>query len=168
MKLKVLIASSIILGIIILTSILLLTKKHPVTFVIKGQTISCQVGHLDEANNPVLEEKYLKHLELFSKYLVSRIIIDSNKVFHCIVPNLQITDNKETIWSVFSTKYFLEYSIIFMSNIGDTINSLISIPLYKDKNKLFYDVILGSKQNELKNIPVCDPSFIKPCMIRIK
>lgn len=91
---------------------------------------------------------------------------DSANNFHCIVPALKIADNKNTIWSIFSAKYFLDVPVVCISGKGDTLNGLSMLPLTRIDRNLFARIILNKHLSEIKYVPVCDQSMIKPCRIR--
>ena len=143
-----------------------LSKSSVKIEIASGKVIDYQIGNIDKNGIATLDKKVVDHIDIFGKYLLSPLSIDSKKKFHCIIPILTIMDNKGTIWSLLSTKYYLDFPIIFISSKGDTLNSLWSMELKVKRDYLYIQVHLPLTQFINKKVPICDPSYIKPCMIK--
>jgi hypothetical protein len=165
MKKRVLITGSIF--VIIFIFLVILFNTYPALPTSENGTFfDCQVGHFNEQNDPVVEPKFVKYPGVFSKYLLSNVGTRPGEELHCIVPYMEISSNKRTIWGVFFPMYYFDITLVYISSRGDTTNAFTSISLLSKNNKLYLRILLNGRLNTCKNIPVCDPVFIKPCMIK--
>jgi hypothetical protein len=161
-------------GIIILGGILLIIVfiflsflDIPLTINFKqGKYFDYKVGTLNKENNAVLDPILMKHPEIIAKYFLSAASIDTIRQFHCIEPFIEISDNRSTIWSKIFPRYFLNYSLVFLAKQSDTTISHCSIMLKVLNRKLYLRSVINNSDKNFQNIQVCDPIFIRPCMIK--
>jgi hypothetical protein len=131
-------------------------------------SVKYQVGHIESNGTPVIEEKFRKHPDVFGKYILSANPESFRKDFHCLIPDFQISSNKKTIWSVFKRKYFLDFSVVRVSEKHDTSNSTLSATLEEMNGKL-YLILLYPFDNQINvNVNICDYRMIRPCMAVIE
>jgi hypothetical protein len=132
----------------------------------QGKCFEYKVGTFNKENNAVLDPILMKHPEIIAKYLSSATAIATNQQLHCIEPFIEISDNRSTIWSKIFPRYFLNYSLVFLTDKGDTTISYNSIKLKVRNRKLYLPCVKKNSDKDFQNIQVCDPIFIKPCMIK--
>jgi len=161
--------NKIIIGVlVVLTAVVVIYKSKDSNKIeiFRGKLVDYQIGHFDNNDKAIVEVKFVDNLDIFGKYLLSRLSIDSKNEFHCIIPILQINDNKGTIWSLLWPKYYLDFPIVLFSTEGDTINSLVTMELTKKDNNLYLPIQLPLRRFISEKVPICDLKFVKSCMIK--
>jgi len=159
----------IILGgtLIIIVFIFLILFDIPLTVNFQqGKCFEYKVGTINKENKAVLDPILMKHPEIIAKYLSGAASIATNQQLHCIEPFLEISDNRSTIWSKIFPIYFLDYSLVFLTKKGDTIAAACQTKLRVRNRNLYLSCIKKNSDKDFQNIQVCDPIFIKPCMIK--
>ena len=162
---KSIIISAGILLIIVLIFLSLVNIPSTINFQ-KGMQLEYKVGTFNKENIAVLDPSLMKYPEIIAKYISSSTPNDPHRQLHCIEPFLEILDNKSTIWSKIFPMYFLEYSLVFLTNKGDTLAVPCLITLKVRNRQLYLPYIKNYRDKDLQHIQVCDPIFIKPCMLK--
>jgi len=154
----------IFLVLICILCILILLFRNSIHFTKNNfNSIPYQVGIIKDNKEFLINSIIQSDPGRFGKYIVNLIDNDSFYKFHCLIPIFEIKDNSETIWSRLFHIYYFEFNAVFVSVKCDTITKILDIPIDRKGNKLFINLNYDKLKN--KPIQICDPRYLKPCMI---